>query len=96
MWSGLCRGMTRTLIGTLLRARPLDSPTAIIGGVALNREVLRWLDAAFPNLLRTPSSPHLVAALGAAALGAVPRRLPSRESLHRIATSSDVEYHPGR
>ncbi|HJX65105.1 MAG TPA: acyl-CoA dehydratase activase [Polyangia bacterium] len=94
MWSGLCRGMTRTLIGTLLRARPLDAPTAIIGGVALNREVLRWLDAAFPNLLRTPSSPHLVAALGAAALGAVPRRLPSRESLHRIATSSDVEYHP--
>ena len=32
MWSGLCRGMTRTLIGTLLRARPLDAPTAIIGG----------------------------------------------------------------
>jgi len=76
MWSGLCRGMTRTLMGTLLRARPLDAPTAIIGGVALNREVLRWLDAAFPNLLRTPVLPHLVAALGAAALGAVPRRLP--------------------
>ena len=24
MWSGLCRGMTRTLIGTVLRAKPLD------------------------------------------------------------------------
>jgi len=93
MWSGLCRGMTRTLIGTLLRAKPLDKPTAIVGGVALNQEVLRWLGAAYPNLLRVPSQPHLAGAIGAASRGAAPKRLPSREAIHRIATSNDVEYH---
>jgi predicted CoA-substrate-specific enzyme activase len=93
MWSGLCRGMTRTLIGTLLRAKPLDKPTAIVGGVALNKEVLRWLGAAYPGLLRVPAQPHLVGAIGAAHKGAVPKRLPSREAIHRIATSHDVAYH---
>jgi predicted CoA-substrate-specific enzyme activase len=93
MWSGLCRGMTRTLIGTLLRAKPLDKPTAIVGGVALNKEVLRWLSAAYPNLLRVPAQPHLVGAIGAASKGSVPKHLPSREAIHRIAASVDVEYH---
>ena len=93
MWSGLCRGMTRTLIGTLLRSKPLDKPTAIVGGVALNKEVLRWLGAAYPSLLRVPSQPHLVGAIGAANKGIVPKHLPSREAIHRIATSRDVEYH---
>jgi predicted CoA-substrate-specific enzyme activase len=93
MWSGLCRGMTRTLIGTLLRAKPLDKPTAIVGGVALNKEVLRWLSAAYPGLLRIPAQPHLIGAIGAASRGSVPKRLPSREAIHRIATSRDVERH---
>jgi len=93
MWSGLCRGMTRTLIGTLLRAKPLDKPTAIVGGVALNKEVLRWLDAAYPGLLRIHPQPHLVGAIGAAAMGVVPRHLPSREAIHKIATKNVVEYH---
>ena len=93
MWSGLCRGMTRTLIGTLLRAKPLDKPTAIVGGVALNQEVLRWLGAAYPNLLRIPSQPHLAGAIGAAQQATVPKHLPSREAIHRIATRSDVEFH---
>jgi predicted CoA-substrate-specific enzyme activase len=93
MWSGLCRGMTRTLIGTLLRAKPLDKPTAIVGGVALNKEVLRWLDAAYPGLLRIHPQPHLVGAIGAAAMGVVPKHLPSREAIHRIATKNVVEYH---
>jgi predicted CoA-substrate-specific enzyme activase len=93
MWSGLCRGMTRTLIGTLLRSKPLDKPTAILGGVALNKEVLRWLEAAYPGLLRVPSQPHLAGAIGAALKGRVPKHLPSREAIHRIATSNDVEYH---
>ena len=93
MWSGLCRRMTRTLIGTLLRAIPLDKPTAIVGGVALNQEVLRWLGAAYPNLLRVPSQPHLAGAIGAARMASVPKRLPSREAIHRIAATGDVAYH---
>lgn len=93
MWSGLCRGMTRTLIGTLLRAKPLDKPTAILGGVALNKEVVRWLSAAYPGLLRIPAKPHLIGAIGAANKGQVPKRLPSREAIHSIANTKDVEYH---
>ncbi|MBI5546205.1 MAG: hypothetical protein HY901_20130, partial [Deltaproteobacteria bacterium] len=68
MWSGLCRGMTRTLLGTLLRGQPLDGQTAVVGGVAQNKEVLRWLQQAYPELIVVPSSPELVAAIGAAEL----------------------------
>jgi predicted CoA-substrate-specific enzyme activase len=74
MWSGLCRGMTRTLLGTLLHGRPLDGDTAVIGGVALNREVVHWLAQAWPGLIATPEQPHLVAARGAACHAARPER----------------------
>lgn len=66
MWSGLCRGMTRTLLGTLLAGRPLDGKTVLIGGVAQNTEVVRWIAAAYPHLVVVPETPHLQAALGAA------------------------------
>ncbi len=81
MWSGLCRGMTKTLLGTLLNGKPLDAATAVIGGVAQNRQVLRWLNEACPDLLSVPSDPHLSAAIGAAWLAEnpvhpVPRPIP--------------------
>jgi predicted CoA-substrate-specific enzyme activase len=66
MWSGLCCGMTRTLFGTLLAGRQLDGKTVLIGGVAQNMEVVRWIDKAYPNLTVVPKSPQLQAALGAA------------------------------
>jgi predicted CoA-substrate-specific enzyme activase len=81
MWSGLCRGMTKTLLGTLLNGKPLDAATAVIGGVAQNRQVLRWLNEACPDLLSVPCDPHLTAAIGAAWLAEnpahpVPRPIP--------------------
>ncbi|MFH1262902.1 MAG: acyl-CoA dehydratase activase [Pseudomonadota bacterium] len=69
MWSGLCRGMTKTLLGTLLHGRPLDGKTAVVGGVALNAEVIRWLETAWPDLISVPANPHLLAACGAALSG---------------------------
>ncbi|HLG20256.1 MAG TPA: BadF/BadG/BcrA/BcrD ATPase family protein, partial [Bdellovibrionota bacterium] len=66
MWSGLCRGMTRTLLGTLLSGRPLNGKTVVIGGVALNAEVVRWLEHAWPDHILVPESPHLLTAVGAA------------------------------
>ena len=66
MWSGLCRGMTRTLLQTLLNGRPLDGPAALIGGVAQNQEVIRWLEAVYPQQIFLPDRPHLMAAIGAA------------------------------
>jgi predicted CoA-substrate-specific enzyme activase len=85
MWSGLCRGMTRTLLGTLLNGKPLDGPTAVIGGVAQNREVIRWLKAAYPEYIRVPEKPHLAAAVGAALLSRrpdheVPRPIPVQQA----------------
>ncbi|MBN1960918.1 MAG: hypothetical protein JW841_08220 [Deltaproteobacteria bacterium] len=69
MWSGLCRGMTRTLLGTLLSGRPLAGKTAIIGGVALNKSVLSWLSERLGDLIIIPEQPHIIAARGAALLG---------------------------
>ena len=40
--------------------------TALIGGVALNAEVVRWLEHDCPGLIDVPEQPHLVAAYGAA------------------------------
>jgi predicted CoA-substrate-specific enzyme activase len=73
MWSGLCRGMTRTVLGTLLSGRPLEGKTVVLGGVALNREVVTWIGRECPGLIEVPEQPHLVAALGAA-LSARPAR----------------------
>ena len=94
MWSGLCRGMTRTLIGTLLRAKPLDAPTAIIGGVALNGEVVRWLHASYPQTVARALHRAIWRRPSGAAAGICAQALPSAESLHRIAANSDLEFHP--
>ena len=69
MWSGLCRGMTRTVLGTLLNGRPLEGKTVLIGGVALNQEVVRWLKHDCPGLIDVPEQPALVAAYRRRALG---------------------------
>ena len=60
MWSGLCRGMTRTVLGTLLSGRPLEGKTILLGGVALNQEVVNWLRTDCPGLIDVPdaASPH--------------------------------------
>jgi activator of 2-hydroxyglutaryl-CoA dehydratase len=84
MWSGLCRGMTRTVLGTLLNGRPLEGKTVLLGGVALNREVVTWLENDCPGLIAVPEHPHLVAACGAA-LSAAPAKnglalVPKREA----------------
>jgi predicted CoA-substrate-specific enzyme activase len=84
MWSGLCRGMTKTLLGTLLHGRPLDGKTIIIGGVALNAEVVRWLDHAWPGFIQVAENPHLIAATGAGLSGDLPKEkllLPKRSEV---------------
>jgi predicted CoA-substrate-specific enzyme activase len=85
MWSGLCRGMTRTLLSTLLAGRPLDGKTVLIGGVALNSEVVRWLERAYPELITVPENPHLIAAMGAAqhARPTVQKLLSTRQNVTR-------------
>ena len=66
-WSGLCRGMVQTVISTLLKGKPLEGRTALVGGVALNPEVVRWLSEVVDDLV-IPEAPHLVQAAGTARL----------------------------
>ncbi len=91
MWSGLCRGMTRTLLGTLLSGRPLDGRTMVIGGVAQNREFIRWLTEAAPKYIVVPPEPHLQAAIGAALLAPHLARPLSASAVQRAATASPIE-----
>ncbi len=93
MWSGLCRGMTRTVLGTLLNGQPLKGRTVLVGGVALNQEVVTWLQQECPGLIEVPDYPHLVAALGAA-LAAKPAEgglalVPARET---VAASGSARF----
>jgi predicted CoA-substrate-specific enzyme activase len=67
-WSGLCRGMARNLLQSLLRGRPLPGRTVVVGGVARNPEVIRWLKEWHPDLITTYPGAHLAGAVGAALL----------------------------
>lgn len=93
MWSGLCRGMTRTLLGTLLRGKPLDGPTAVIGGVAQNREVIRWLKGEYPDLILVPDTPHLLAAIGAARLSQPMKPVIEIPSSFEKTTQKDIDHY---
>ncbi|OGQ90263.1 MAG: hypothetical protein A2289_20190 [Deltaproteobacteria bacterium RIFOXYA12_FULL_58_15] len=75
MWSGLCRGMAQTALQTLLKGKPLAGLTALVGGVAQNREVLRWLRQLADSELVTHADAHMSGALGAALLAHTSGRL---------------------
>jgi predicted CoA-substrate-specific enzyme activase len=66
LWCGLCRGLSGTLLQTLLRGKPLQGLTVVTGGVAKNGEVLRWLQEMGDAEIRTFSGAEFAAALGAA------------------------------
>ncbi len=68
LWCGLCRGLSFTIANTLLLGEPLRGKTGVIGGVALNNEVVRWLKQVIGQDLFVIEHPHLVAAVGAALL----------------------------
>jgi len=73
LWSGLCRGLARTIRMTLFKGKRPLGPVAFIGGVALNNEVVRWLSREFRVDFLVPEDPALVSALGAASLaGSMP------------------------
>ncbi len=92
MWSGLCKGMTRTLLSSLLLGKPLHGPTAIIGGVAKNREVIRWLRFSYPDIIQITEHPHLIAAWGAAisaepVVKPIPRSLTANQKIYEDSDS---------
>lgn len=70
LWCGLCRGLSATLLHTLLKGKPLDGLTVVTGGVAKNREVLRWLETLAGSPIQSFPGAEFAAALGTASLAA--------------------------
>ncbi len=68
LWCGLCRGLSATVLQTLLRGKPLEGTTVVTGGVAKNQEVLRWLRELAGTEVRSFEDAEFAAALGAAYL----------------------------
>ncbi len=64
MWSGLCKSMTSTTLHTLLKGKPLEGLTVLVGGVAQNKEVFRWLKNIYRDNVKTYNEAHLVSAIG--------------------------------
>jgi len=68
MWSGLCRGLTNTILQTLFKGRPVEGKTVLAGGVGQNLEVMRWLDELTDaEMIHMPHA-HTAGAMGAALL----------------------------
>lgn len=68
MWSGLCKGLTRTIIMTLFKGKKPVGKTAIVGGVAKNRDVMRWLTTELKEGIVAIDNPQEAGAYGAALL----------------------------
>ncbi len=65
-WSGLCQGLTHNVFSTLFKGRPVKGLCVLVGGVALNPEVVRFVREEAKDGLAVPDDPHLMQALGAA------------------------------
>ncbi len=70
-WSGLCRGLVGTILQTLCGGRPLRGATLMIGGVARNPEVQRWLRERLGADFRQHADAHLLPAAGAGVIAAL-------------------------
>ena len=64
MWSGLCKSMQFTMLQTLLRGKPLEGLTILTGGVAKNKEVLKWLVERYRDAIKVFDNSHLASAIG--------------------------------
>ncbi len=49
MWAGLCRSLVVSAMNTLFRGEKVLGEIAVIGGVSLNREVVRWMKILYPE-----------------------------------------------
>jgi len=51
MWAGMCRALAISAANTLFRGIEINGNIALIGGVSLNPEVVRWFKYLFPNAI---------------------------------------------
>ena len=68
MWCGLCQGLSRTALQTLLKGRDLRGRIALTGGVASNPGMVHYLRESLNDIQVSPHS-AVCAAIGAALQG---------------------------
>ncbi len=97
LWAGLCRGLSQGILMTLLRGRSAQGVTVVVGGVARNLEVLRWLERELPDGIAVPRRPPPAQRLGCGARRSgprhpagveLPRRRGQREERRRAASTA--------
>ncbi len=69
IWCGLCKGLSSTMLNTLLKGRKIYGTVLLTGGVAMNSQIQHYLQSLIGEGLIVPESPHLLQAYGAALLG---------------------------
>ncbi len=69
LWSGLCKGMTETVLQTLLKGHKLSGVTAVTGGVAKHKGIIKFMRQKLGDGLRVSDDAQFTAALGAALSG---------------------------
>ena len=89
---GLCFGLARNIADTLFASKKPVPPVAVVGGVSLNKAVIKHLESILDTEVFVPELSHLYGSLGAA-LWAVTG---STGEEHRLSFSDDhdtKEYH---
>ncbi len=66
LWSGLCKGMTETVLQTLLKGHKLSGVTAITGGVAKHKGIIYFLRKKLGDDILVSPHAQFAAAYGAA------------------------------
>ncbi|MBN1797645.1 MAG: hypothetical protein JW822_03650 [Spirochaetales bacterium] len=66
--TGLCQGMARTIIDSLLKGRELSEPIAVVGGVSLNKKIVQSLQQLLGKQVIVPDYATVAGAVGAALL----------------------------
>ncbi len=79
--AGLCEGIARSMLDSLLKGRTLAAPVGLLGGVALNAKIVSTIEEVLHAQVVVPPDCQLAAAIGAALLGT--DTVPSVERLFR-------------
>lgn len=89
---GLCYGLARNIADTLFASKKPALPVAIVGGVSLNKAVVKHLETILDTTFIVPELSHIYGSLGAA-LWAVSRADSSEMLLEFNHTHELKEYH---
>lgn len=71
IWCGLCKGLSSTMLNTLLKGRKIQGTVFLTGGVAINGQIQHYLKIMLGKQLIISSEPHLMQAFGAGMLGTI-------------------------